>query len=295
MAAIAIALCLSSPVVGQDTPDNLIPNGGFEVDTDGDGTAQRCGLDPGRVRKASHAMKDRAEYHFTVKGRRVRATREGVEKALEGVEPEAVRNYAVVIGGRQYPARQAFAVAFGLPRGQFATKAALRVLQGLGYEAYHRRASAATTSGSEGEQGGKPRFPHIGHLVRAVETERLNLPTIELHWSAWHRWEDVAADDRGAGGVQIPDGTPGVYEAKLEGEKERLVIGKAADLLMRVRHGMVRGNLGHDAGGKIRANEDLSRVRVRWAVTDRPSAAEEELHKQHQRRFGRLPKYTRHT
>ena len=247
-------------------------------------------------------MKDRTGYDFTVQGRRIRATREGVETALEGVEPEAVREHAVVIRGRRYPVRQAFAIAFSPQRRQFTTNTALRVLQRLGFELYHGRASGATTKDSEGaqgaaegEHGGKPRFPHIAHLVRAVETESLSLPTIELHWSAWHRWEDVAKDDRGARGVQIPEGISGVYEAKLEGEKERLVIGKAADLWGRVRQGLVRGNLRHDAGGKIQANEDLSQVRVRWAVTDRPSAAEEELHKQHQTRFGRMPKYTRHT
>ena len=247
-------------------------------------------------------MKDRTGHDFTVQGRRIRATREGVEKALEGVQPEAVREHAVVIGGQRYPVRQAFAVALGLERPQFTTRTAQRVLQRLGFELYHRRASAATTKTTEGaqreaeaEHGVEARFPHIAHPVRAVETQTLNLPTIELRWSAWHRWEDVARDDRGAGGVQIPEGISGVYEAKLEGEKERLVIGKAADLWARVRLALVRGSVRHDAGGKIRANEDLSQVRVRWAVTDRPSAAEEELHKQHQRRFGRMPKYTRHT
>ena len=33
-------------------------------------------------------------------------------------------------------------------------------------------------------------------------------------------------------------------------------------------------------------------VEVRWAETDRPAAAEEELHRRHRERFGRLPRYT---
>jgi len=58
---------------------------------------------------------------------------------------------------------------------------------------------------------------------------------------------------------------------------------------------MVRGNRHHPAGEKIRKHEDTARVRVRWAMTDSPGSAEEELHKAHVRKFGRLPKYTGHT
>jgi hypothetical protein len=253
-------------------------------------------------------MKDRVECDFTVKGRRIHGTRDGVEKALRGVEPEAVKAQWVMIGGRRYPVRQAFAVAFGMVRSDFVTNTALRVLQRLGFEMYTGQAKAGTgraTAGTgerrgdggtaEGGGGVRARFPYSAWVPKTVELERLDLGAIELRWSEWHRWEDLVKDDRGGRGVQIPEGTPGVYEAKLEGEEERLVIGKASDLWVRVRQGLVRGHTGHAAGAKLRANEDLSQVRVRWAVTDRPGAAEEELHQRHLRRFGKLPKYTEHT
>ncbi len=237
-------------------------------------------------------MKDRAECRFTVKGKEFAGTREGVEKALEGVPPEGLRAHWVVMHGQRYPVRQAFAVAFGIERDDVRTGTALRVLRSLGFAVYTYRPRSATTPA---EQRLRPRFPYAAWVPKTVETDRLDVRSIELHWSEWHRWEDVAKDDRGGGGVEVPEGASGVYEAKVEGQRERLVIGKAADLWVRLKQGLVRGHLRHEAGAKIRANEDLSRVRVRWAVTDRPAAAEEQLHQRHVKRFGRLPKYTEWT
>lgn len=64
---------------------------------------------------------------------------------------------------------------------------------------------------------------------------------------------------------------------------------------MRIKQGLVKGKVPHSAGKRIRAQEDLSRLVVRWAVTDRPAAVEEELHKKYKAKFGELPKYTEHT
>ena len=263
---------------------------------------------------------DRAEHQFTVNGRRMRGTKEGVERALRGVKPEAVRRQAVEIGGARYPVKQAFAVAFGMDRKEFVTNTATRVLQRLGFEVYSRTATArnheihethergtAGTGTARNEGGGvrsegtatasgvRPRFPYTAWMPKAAEAQRLDMRAIELRWSEWHRWEDLEEDDRGGGGVEVPDGSPGVYEAKVEGQEERLTIGRASDLRARVKQGLIRGNRHHPAGEKIRKSEDTAQVRVRWAVTDRPGAAEEELHKQHVREFGRLPKYTGHT
>jgi hypothetical protein len=192
------------------------------------------------------------------------------------------------------------------------------VLQRLGFETYSAKrgvlsaelgapdgggrgtAAAGTVrpgneGGQAGEQRPKPRFPYVAWAQKVAEVQRLDLRAIELRWSEWHRWEDLQEDDRGGRGVQVPDGSPGVYEAKLEAEPARLVIGKASDLRARVKQGLVKGHRPHPAGAGIRTHEDLSQVRVRWAVTDRPAGAEEGLHRLHRRRFGKLPKYTGHT
>jgi len=245
-------------------------------------------------------MKAQLECEFVLQGRRVLGTPDRVERALEGVEPDELKADWVTVRGRRYPVRQAFALAFGIARQDVKTKSALRVLRRLGFDVVRGtaregdRALDGTRGGTTAarERGVRPRFPYMPSMSRTAETERLPVRAIELRWSEWYKWEDLAKDAREGDGVLVPDGTPGVYEAKVEGEKELLAIGKAADLQTRVKAGLVKGSLRHEAGAKIRANEDFAKVRVRWALTDRPATAEEELHHRHLRRFGKLPKYT---
>jgi len=127
-----------------------------------------------------------------------------------------------------------------------------------------------------------------------MEKEEIKIPPIELEWSNWIPWDDLKADARG-GGIKVPNKKPGVYEAKCNNAEERLTIGKASDLRMRIKQGLVKGKTAHSAGKRIRAEENTSRIVVRWAVTDRPAAVEEELHKRHLTKFCKLPKYVEHT
>ncbi len=129
----------------------------------------------------------------------------------------------------------------------------------------------------------------------ALETEKeiITIEPIQLEWSPWTPWPDLEADARG-GGANLPT-RPGVYEVRYADAEERLTVGKASDLRMRVKQGLVRGRVPHSAGERIRAYEDTKRLLVRWAVTDRPAAVEEELHRRHRERFSRLPKYVQHT
>ncbi len=114
----------------------------------------------------------------------------------------------------------------------------------------------------------------------------VHIEPIMLEWSEWHSWRDVA---RGGCAV-VPSKQAGVYEAKISGRKERLAIGKAKDLRMRVKQGLMGGKAGDPAGEDLGAGED---VVVRWAATERPAAVVEELCIRHKGRFGELPKYTR--
>jgi hypothetical protein len=121
--------------------------------------------------------------------------------------------------------------------------------------------------------------------------------TITLDWGRWVLWPDVLIDARGGAGVLIPNGVPGVYEVRHAAAEsdERLHIGKASDLRMRIRQGLVKGKVLHSAGKRIRAEEDVSQLVIRWAVTDRPGAAEEELHRLYRVAYGGLPRYTLRT
>ncbi|MCJ7576403.1 MAG: hypothetical protein MUO80_07025 [Dehalococcoidia bacterium] len=127
-----------------------------------------------------------------------------------------------------------------------------------------------------------------------METQDIHIPPVRLKWSEWASWNDLMRDAR-SGGIRIPTGKPGVYEVRLEQNLERLTIGKASDLRMRIRQGLIKGKTQHSAGKRIRANEDVSKIEIRWAETDRPSAVEEELHKQYLAHFGEWPRYTDHT
>jgi len=127
-----------------------------------------------------------------------------------------------------------------------------------------------------------------------MENQEIRIAPIHLKWSEWNNWNDLIMDGR-SGGINIPNGIPGVYEARLKGQPERLAIGKASNLRMRVRQGLVKGKTPHSSGKQIRANENVNDIEIRWAETDRPCAVEEELHKQYLIRFNKWPKYTEHT
>ncbi len=170
------------------------------------------------------------------------------------------------------------------------------------------------TAGRQGtrrgdRQGGvRPRFPRASGLARPLEVETdpddgtaagqvetLEIPPIVLAWSAWQPWDDLLTDERLRTGPRVPANRSGVYEVIRADAVERLTIGKAADLRLRVKHFLVGGPGLHAAGDRIRKEEDTSKVLVRWAITARPAAAEEELHRQHVRKHGRLPKHTQRT
>ena len=127
-----------------------------------------------------------------------------------------------------------------------------------------------------------------------MDNEIIDIPPIELNWSDWYSWHDLLEDAR-SGGIRIPNKIPGVYEVRYADKEERLTIGKASDLRMRIRQGLIKGKSMHSSGKQIRANEEVTRIVIRWAETDRPAAVEEELHKRYLSKFGRLPVYTKHT
>lgn len=128
-----------------------------------------------------------------------------------------------------------------------------------------------------------------------METQHIEIPAFTLKWSVWHTWDNLQRDVRSdPEGVAVPDAA-GVYEVKYRDTEERLTIGKASNLRMRVKQGLVKGKVPHSSGAKIRAIEGTSQIVIRWAETDRPSAAEEELHRQYISRFGQLPKHTART
>lgn len=113
--------------------------------------------------------------------------------------------------------------------------------------------------------------------------QELDIGVITLEWSGWVPWAHVQRS-------QIPL-APGVYEVRHQDHAEgrRLYIGEGRDIQRRVFAGMLRNS--HHAAGAIAAEQDVSRVDVRWAATPRHKAAEEELVRAYVERFGELPDY----
>ncbi|HLY60710.1 MAG TPA: hypothetical protein VKV95_08075 [Terriglobia bacterium] len=128
-----------------------------------------------------------------------------------------------------------------------------------------------------------------------MSIQELVIGTISLKWGDWVAWNVLKVDNRSKLGVSVPR-KPGVYEVRrIPKFDRRLTIGKAANLRGRVKSGLVRGVAKHSTGKRIRENENGSNLQVRWAVTYRPGAAEEELHQIYRKRFGKLPKYVKCT
>jgi len=71
---------------------------------------------------------------FTVSGQKVEVTADGVTRALAGVVPEPARQHVVSVGGKEYPVKQAMAVATGLDRLDFTSAQARSVLKRLGFQ-----------------------------------------------------------------------------------------------------------------------------------------------------------------
>jgi hypothetical protein len=100
-------------------------------------------------------------------------------------------------------------------------------------------------------------------------------------------------DARKRDSVKVP-AEPGVYEARYADSERRLHIGQTNNLCRRIKDGLVKGNIPHSAGERIRSQEDVVRIVIRWAICDRPVVVEKMLHAQHETQFGSLPKHTRH-
>jgi hypothetical protein len=131
--------------------------------------------------------------------------------------------------------------------------------------------------------------------MKIFDISLIKIPLIVLQWSNWIEWNRMLLDARiDPSGVSIPEKS-GMYEAKLVNIEERLTIGKASNLRMRIKQGLVKGKVPHSSGKDIRYFENTSKILIRWAITDRPSAVEEELHKQYYSFYGKLPKYTDRT
>jgi len=74
------------------------------------------------------------ELQVTNRGKMFTLSRTGVEASLLNVRPERVTKYGVEVHGQEYSVLQVIAVATGVPKIEWSTVNAYRILQKLGFE-----------------------------------------------------------------------------------------------------------------------------------------------------------------
>ena len=123
--------------------------------------------------------------------------------------------------------------------------------------------------------------------------QEIKIPKIVLDWTEWIGFESIEHISK-----DLLPKKEGVYEVKLKKDDVMLTIGKSTNLRKRIRRGLVLGKVPHSTGKLIRKYEkkNISDVVVRWALTDRCCAVEEELHIKYKRDHNNeLPRYTKIT
>jgi hypothetical protein len=234
------------------------------------------------------------EFEITVKGRKHLASRERVIEALDGVAPEPETLWMVEVEGAWYPVKQAFCETFGVERKDASTTDARRVLERLGLKVM--RADVPIRKRAPGEEALRRRRPPLIRWDRQerLPPEVLSIPDIWIKWSFVESFDDIAGTGEHSEEIDLPPPEPGVYEVRCRGRYEPLYIGRTLNLRQRVRDALVKGIAVHVAGQRMRENEGPALLCVRWAVTDRPAAAEEELLRRHEKFWGHLPEYVGH-
>jgi len=101
---------------------------------------------------------------FTVGGQAIELERDDVERGLEGVLPEPLREHYVVIRARRYPPKQVLSEVTGFDRADFTTHQARRILKRLGFTA----ARVAPHSDAPETDGGSTAGPHSGRQAETL-------------------------------------------------------------------------------------------------------------------------------
>ena len=240
----------------------------------------------------SERMASAEGFEFTVRGRPRRATRQRVIEAMREAPPGPEAAWMVEVEGTAYPVLQVLVEAFGIAQAGVSSERAARILERLGFPVSRRQVKATRRHPKVTAPLGRtmPLWRRERHGQDLI-TQPVEIPVIVLHWSYQWRWEEIAGAREDSRDIDLPPGAPGVYDVRAKGRYETLYIGQTSDLMRRVYYGLVQGVMPHVAGDKIRENENLADLSVRWAYTDRPAAVEEELHRLHIETFGYPPTY----
>ncbi len=93
---------------------------------------------------------------FTIAGQTIELERDEVERKLERVLPEPLREHYVVVCSRRYPPKQVLSEVTGLDRADFTTHQARRILKRLGFTAARTTPEAAAPETDGAAPVGQP-------------------------------------------------------------------------------------------------------------------------------------------
>lgn len=112
------------------------------------------------------------QIRFTLNGDHYELSRAEVEARLVGVEPESIREHAVLINDTWFPVKQAFEVAVGVARSGFISHTARRHLAALGFEMHGKIATrdVARSAVPKRETGSTPQ-PSVVNARKEWHTE----------------------------------------------------------------------------------------------------------------------------
>lgn len=71
---------------------------------------------------------------FILKGRVYLLDKGSIEKKMENIQPELVRQYYVEVNKRKYPPKQIISMTLGLGKVEFTTMDAVNILRRLGFD-----------------------------------------------------------------------------------------------------------------------------------------------------------------
>jgi excinuclease UvrABC nuclease subunit len=118
--------------------------------------------------------------------------------------------------------------------------------------------------------------------------QTITFEPIILEWTRWYIFSVVVGNR-----VLVPK-LSGVYEVIEPNNECRLTIGESKNLNRRIRHNLIKGS-SHSAGEDIKkhfAPIVHSTLLVRWALTSKRAAVQEELHRLHMQVYDCMPRYT---
>ncbi len=143
------------------------------------------------------------QVQFTLNGERCELSRAVVEARLSDVEPEMIREHAVLVSGTWFPVKQAFEVAVGVPRSEFISHTARRHFVALGFDVRGKITSHHAASAVATERGKHPARDESSavHVGKEWHTEA-NVQAAVVTALAQARWKvrsvaDTATKERG--------------------------------------------------------------------------------------------------